>query len=384
MKIALVRKEFDDLRGGAERYGTNLARGLADQGHAVHLFCGRSTVPAHKNITVRPVPYTALLSPLKNLSFSRNSARQIASEPFDIVNGLAQVFPQDVYRVGDPLHAHFLRTVCLNPRKRAMKLLNPRHLALLYIERNIFKPGNYKRIITNSAMSGAHVARYYRVPEQKIVVVRNGVDPGRFHPAANRSSRKGIRENLGIKDHETVLLFAGNDFRRKGLQFAMQVTAELIKQGLSVRLLVAGRGKVAACLRLVKKKGYQDQILFMGHVEKIEALYGAADLFVLPTFYDPFSNVCLEAMACGLPVITTRQNGAAEIIEDRVSGVLVDWPWQIKEMTEAAAALIENRQAGLHRMSEKAVLAAKEYGFEKNIRETLAVYQAVLAEKKGG
>ena len=384
MKIALVRKEFDALRGGAERYGVNLARGLADLGHSVTLFCGRSTVPDHPNVTVRHVPYTTFFSPLKNLSFNRNSARQVAAESFDIVNGLAQIFPQDVYRVGDPLHVHFLRTVSLTPRKRAVKYLNPRHLALLYLERKIFKPGHYNRIITNSAMSKTQVMKYYGVPEQKISVVRNGVDTDRFHPGTKAHLRKSIRENLGIQDRETVLLFAGNDFRRKGLQFAMQLTAELLKRGRHVRLLVAGKGNPRPYLRLIRKNGYQDHILFMGHAEKIETLYGASDLFVLPTFYDPFANVCLEAMACGLPVITTRQNGAAEIIEDRVSGILVDRPWQLAEMTDAAAALIENRGSGLRDMGEKALAVAGKNTLAKNIEQTLAVYKAVLTEKKAG
>jgi len=134
-------------------------------------------------------------------------------------------------------------------------------------------------------------------------------------------------------------------------------------------------------LRLVKKNGYADSILFLGHVEKIESVFCASDMFILPTFYDPFSNVCLEAMACGLPVITTRLNGAAEIIEDKVSGIVVDSPLRIEEMVTAAAAVIENNSLGLKEMSEKAVLAARQNPVEKNISETEKVYREVLQEK---
>jgi len=381
LKVALVRKEFNTLHGGAERYAVNLAKGLADLGHEAHLFCGSCDLKENKNIKIHKVPYIKAYSPLKNLSFNKNSAKLIAENSYDIVNGLAQIFPQDVYRVGDPLHIHWLKTFALNPVKRVLKYLNPRHLALLYIEKNIFKPGNYKRIITNSHMSKAHVAHYYKVPEEKIRVVHNGVDLEKFNPELRAGSRSGIRENLGIKKNEMVLLFAGNDFKRKGLQFAMQCTANLIKKGLKVKLIVAGRGRSGPYQRLVKKNGYEDKIMYMGHAEKIEALYCASDLFILPTFYDPFSNVCLEAMACGLPVITTRLNGAAEIIEDRVSGIVVDSPWQIDEMVTAVAAILENSSSGLKEMSAKALASAKENPVEKNIHETIKVYQEILKEK---
>ncbi len=381
MKIALVRKEFNELHGGAERYAVNLAKGLAGLGHEAHLFCGKCDLAESKNIKIHKVPYSKVYSPLKNLTFNKNSAELISNEKFDIVNGLAQIFPQDIYRVGDPLHIHFLKTFALNPVKRVSKYLNPRHLALLYIEKNIFKPGNYKRIITNSHMSKEHVSHYYHVPKEKIRVVHNGVDLEKFNPETKAGSRNSIRENLGIKKDETALLFAGNDFKRKGLQFAMQCTADLIKKGFKVKLIVAGRGKSAPYQRLVKKNGYENNIMYMGHAEKIEALYCASDLFILPTFYDPFSNVCLEAMACGLPVITTRLNGACEIIEDRLSGIVVDSPWQIDEMVTATAAILENSSSGLKEMSKKALASAIKNPVEKNINETVNVYLEVLKEK---
>jgi UDP-glucose:(heptosyl)LPS alpha-1,3-glucosyltransferase len=230
-------------------------------------------------------------------------------------------------------------------------------------------------------MSKAQVAHYYNVPEEKITVVHNGVDLNKFNPDEKQGIRKSIRKNLGIKNDETVLLFAGNDFRRKGLQFAMQCAANLIKKGLKVKLLIAGRQKAGPYLRLVRKNGYADNILFLGHVEKIESVFCASDMFILPTFYDPFSNVCLEAMACGLPVMTTRLNGAAEIIEDRVSGLLVDSPGHFEEMITAASSVIENNASGLKEMSEKAVLAARQNPVEKNIQETEKVYLEVMKEK---
>jgi UDP-glucose:(heptosyl)LPS alpha-1,3-glucosyltransferase len=230
-------------------------------------------------------------------------------------------------------------------------------------------------------MSKAQVAHYYNVPEEKITVVHNGVDLNKFNPDEKQGLRKSIRKNLGIKNDETALLFAGNDFRRKGLQFAMQCAANLIKKGLKVKLLIAGRQKAGPYLRLVRKNGYADNFLFLGHVEKIESVFCASDMFVLPTFYDPFSNVCLEAMACGLPVMTTRLNGAAEIIEDRVSGILVDSPWDLEEMITAASSVIENNSSGLKEMSEKSVLAARQNPVEKNIQETEKVYMEVMKEK---
>jgi UDP-glucose:(heptosyl)LPS alpha-1,3-glucosyltransferase len=383
MKIALVRKEYNELHGGAERYAVNLARGLADIGHDVHFFCGMWPKKESANIRFHRVPYIKSPSPLKNLTFQRNVRRLIAKDEFDIVNGLAQIFPQDVYRVGDPLHIHWIRIHTPNPGRRILKYLSPRHRVILSIERQIFRAGNYRRIITNSLLSKNQLVYYYGVPQEKVRIVYNGVNLQQFNSGLRQKLRQSVRNKIGLTASEPVLLFVGHDFKRKGLQFAIQSVIGLKDQGHRIKLVVAGRGNRAPFLRIIKLNGLLDDILFLGQTSNIEELYCASDILIHPALYDPFSNVCLEAMACGLPVMTTRLNGASEIIEDGCTGLIVDAPGEVEKMIAGISGLLENGGAGIRLMGESAARAVQECSVEKNIKETLAVYKEILHEKGG-
>ena len=126
-----------------------------------------------------------------------------------------------------------------------------------------------------------------------------------------------------------------------------------------------------------------DDILFLGQTSSIEELYCASDILIHPALYDPFSNVCLEEMARGLPVMTTRLNGASEIIEDGCTGLVVDTPGEVEKMIAGMSGLLENRAAGIRLMGQSAARAVQECSVEKNTKETLAVYKEVLREKGG-
>ncbi|MBN2107459.1 MAG: glycosyltransferase family 4 protein, partial [Deltaproteobacteria bacterium] len=264
MKIALIRKEYDSSRGGAERYAVNLARGLAHTGHDVHIFAGAWENEDSSGITMHRVPFMRRPSPLKNLSFQRNSRRLVAGQTFDIVQGLSQVFPSDVYRMAEPLHAHWLRLHYMNPVKRWLKYLSPRHLTILGIESAIFKPGNYRRIIAISKLCRQQLIHYYGVPENAIKIIYNGVDLQQFSTTDHGRMRRAGRARLSIPEQEPVLLFAGNDFKRKGLQFGLQYALALRGRGHKPWLLVAGRGNQAPYMRMARQKNFAGRLVFLG------------------------------------------------------------------------------------------------------------------------
>jgi UDP-glucose:(heptosyl)LPS alpha-1,3-glucosyltransferase len=166
------------------------------------------------------------------------------------------------------------------------------------------------------------VVRFYGFPGEKIDVVPNGVPVTLFR--RDEETRAKTREALGLKSEDMAVLFAGSGWERKGLRFAIDAVDQ---SGKEIRLLVAGRGD--------QRKFKSGRVQFLGVVEDMPALYGAADVFLLPTIYDPFSNACLEALAAGLPVITTRANGCSEIIETGVHGTVIDDPQKIEAISEA-------------------------------------------------
>lgn len=379
MKIALIRKEYTCSLGGAEQYVVNLSRQLLKIGHEVHVFANTFDEPSHPGITFHKVPMLAFFSPLKNLTFALNTKRLLKKETFDIVNGFSQVYHQDIYRMGDGLHLHYLKTKYPHTLLRCLTYLNPRHLVILLIEKQIFKPQHVRHIIANSTMCKQQAIHHYRVPQERIDVIYNGVDLDRFTPGRRETYRMQVRESLHISDQEIVLLFVSRNYKRKGLDCLIKSLSHLGGKAHTVKVIVVGRGNPKLFKRLAGRLGLLDKIIFVGEETVMEAYYGASDLLVLPTRYDPFSNVCLEALACGLPVITTKSNGAAEIIEDGKNGIIIDDAENTEALANAISLLLSKNRR--EEMATHAAIRAKPYTLEGNAQKTVALYQKVLAKK---
>ena len=377
MKIALIRKEFDPRRGGAERYSVNLARGLAAAGHDVHVFAGAWAGEASPGITLHRVPFVRRPSALKNSSFQNNSRRLVARQSFDIVHGLSQVYPGDVYRMAEPLHAHRLHLRSPGTLSQWLLRLSPRHRTILELERRIFATGAYRRYIAISELCRRQITHYYGVADEAIRVIYNGVDHAFFNAAPHERLRREFRSRHSIAEADTVLLFAGNDFKRKGLIYALECAGALKKSG--VKLCVTGRGSPRAYERAIHKMGLEKSVLFLGSLPDIRPAYHGADLLLHPALDEPFGNVCLEAMACGLPVATTPRTGASEIIEDSVSGIITDVPGDILAMSEKISRAISKK--ALPGMGEMAARAARTYTLERNVQKTLALYHEIQSGK---
>lgn len=382
MKIALVRREFAAERGGAERYAVALARGLVACGHEVHIIAGSADPAACPSATVHRVPFLRKPSALKNVLFQKNVRRFVAQLGCDIVHGLSQIYPQDVYRVGEPLHLHWLITRTPTRLLRLALFFSPRHQVILCIERNIFKEGNYRRIIVNSRLSRLHVMHYYGVPDTKVRLVYNGVDHGLFYPDNTGSLRAAARERFGLAPTDRVLAFVANDFKRKGLACALNVLSGLRRAGYIVRLIVAGRGSKRQVEQIASALHIGPDIIFAGCVAEPQHVYHAADLVILPTLYDPFANVCLEAMACGIPVLTTRCNGASELIEHGMSGFVVERPEDVDTMADILARFFDAPADLRTSIGRRASEVADRYTLERNVERTLRVYDEILREKQ--
>jgi len=380
MKIALIRKEYTLKWGGAESYVVCLARLLAARGHEVHVFANSWDVPADPAIIFHKVPMLSWYSPLKNFTFARNTRRLLAREQFDIVNGFSQVFPQDVYRAGDGLHRFNLEAHSSSLFSRILNRLNPRHRIILFIEKQIFTPDHFTHIIANSKLCKQQILTYYGVPEERVAVIYNGVDLNRFNPGVRNTYRAAMRTRLAADDATRVMLFVSRNFKRKGLRQLIESIALLTAEKERLQLVVLGRGNPRPYQRLASRLGVAGNIRFAGEHSAVEEYYAASDFLILPTLYDPFSNVCLEALACGLPVITTRSNGASELIRDGVNGFVLEDANRPEEMAEKISRLL--RGGICETMGEQAAATARHYTPEENLQQTLALYDTVIAIKK--
>ena len=316
MRIAIIREECSFTKGGAERFAANLCNSLASLGHEVCVLSAKFGDGMNPAIRHVPISVNRLTSGSRTRSFHENAQKALVELKAERVFALSRSFPADAFRVSDPIHRFWMRIRYPNAVVRALQKINPRHRTILKLEDAIFNPSNTGVIVTNSELSKTIIRENHAFPAERIHVVYNGVDLKTFSPSAGTESAVGSN---GVR-----LLFVGQDFKRKGLGPLVRAMAVLKAEGVKCRLRVVGRDKTEPYVRLARELGAEDLITFEGPSGKIQEAYRAADLLVFPSLYDPFANVCLEALACGLPVLTTTTNGSSEVVTDGEDGYVVD------------------------------------------------------------
>jgi UDP-glucose:(heptosyl)LPS alpha-1,3-glucosyltransferase len=244
------------------------------------------------------------------------------------------------------------------PLRTLSHAFNRKHSAILALEQALFSGNGADRVIANSKMVRDEIVRYYGFSPDKIDLVYNGVPLDAFR--CGEEQRAKTRQALGLRPEEIAVLFAGSGWERKGLRFAIEAIERSAK---SLSLLVAGGGE--------QQRFKSARVRFLGVVKDMPALYGAADIFLLPTIYDPFSNACLEALAAGLPVVTTRANGFSEIIQTAVHGTIVDDPRETDAICEALLFWSDNtrREQALPAIRE----LAGQFDISANVERTLEI-----------
>lgn len=370
MKIALVCTKYSLEKGGLERYTVLLSRGLLRAGHEVHVFA--NTWQEEPGIVFHRVPRLRLSSPGKNLSFAYFSKRLLSKYSFDVIHSMERIFYQDIFRASDGINPIQLLQKYSNPLIRKLKSIGPRRIALSYLEHKIFSDKGSRFIMTNSELVKGHIVKYYKVDPGRITVIYNGVDTSKFHPGVRERYRKEIRAACGIKKDDPALLFISNDFKRKNLQSVLE--AVFLLKDKKIRLMVVGNDNVKPHKRWVSKNGLENNVLFLGRKSIIEKYYAASDIFILPTLEDAFANVCLEAMACGVPVITTKTNGASELIVEGEHGYILNTrePKELAERIKALESSTKRRQLG-----ENAANKASFYTMEKHLSKVIELYERV-------
>jgi len=386
MKIAIVIEHFNPKRGGAETYTASLVERLVAEGHEVHLFAGDWTLEP-LGLTMVRVPVKGITGAGRTLSFATEASELVGSGGFDVIHSMARILRLSVFHPhGGVTRASLERSIAstLSPLgrglRRAARWLNTKSDMLLELESIIYAQSPLPRIVAVSKMVAADMRRYYDVPDSKIDVVYNGVDVKRFTPENRRAFRDAVRGELGVGADEVLLLLVAHNYRLKGVEIFMRVLGAMKQRARpKVKGLVVGGGPEDGIYgRLAAKMGVEERITFREAVSDIERYYAAADVYLHPTFYDPMSLVVLEAMASGLPAVTTRYNGATEIMTDGVQGFVVDDPRGVPQITSALDKLLDAARRA--EMGAAARRLAEEYPLEKNFAGILEVYKKAVAE----
>jgi len=369
-RVALVRARYDPS-GGAERFVQGALEQLRAQGAAVTVVARRW--PGHDGTAILVDPFH-VGSLWRDRSFARAVCRELARRRFDLVQSHERIPCCDVYRAGDGVHAQWLaeRARAQGPLARLATRLSPHHRYLLAAERALFSSPRLRAVICNSEMVRGEIAERFGTARDKLVLIRNAVDARRFHPGLRGEMGAAVREQLRVPREANVVLHVGSGFERKGVAGMLAALARARTRPWGV---VVGRDKHAPrYAALAARLGVAERVRFVGSVSDVRPYHAAADSFMLASLYDPQPNSALEAMASGLPVVTTPKCGVAELLAEGESGFVRD----ALDAPGLAEALERLDPETARRLGEAARAAVAPYTPEAMAAEYLALYRRLL------
>ena len=336
MRLGLICRPFS-FHGGVETATAGLLTALRRAGHDVELISTRrqASVPG---LVVRRVPTLRHPSALRLISFAVAARAAAGRHGYDLVQSHERALRQDLYRAGEGCHGAYLEAM-----GRKLAGINPYHRLVLALERRIFRLRAARHVVAISRQGKEEIERRYGTDPQRVTLIYNGVDLERFHPDNRDRHRRQTREALRIPDEAWTVLFVGSGFERKGLGPLLEAFAAVADAGS--RLVVTGKGDVARYQSTAARLGIADRTIWTGPQEEVERFYAAADAVALPARYEPFGNVHLEALASGVPVLSSARAGGSEIVRRGENGWVAAEP-TAGPIAEGLAALRDGPPGG--------------------------------------
>lgn len=372
-RLAIVRQKYRP-DGGAERFVSRALEALEQQDLDLNV------ITREWQGDINPNWHIHLCNPMKFGRISRErgfaeAARALwQKEKFDLVQSHERIPGCDIYRAGDGVHRRWLlqRARLLPEWQRKWLFSNRYHRYVMCAEHAMYSAPELKAVICNAEMIKREIIEAFGVPADKITVIYNAIDNQKFLPA-NEQLRQQLRAQYQIPQQAHCLIFVGSGFERKGLAAAIRAVA-----ATDSYLLVVGKDKAEKRYRsLAQSLGCSDRVRFMGVQKQTLPFYQVADALLLPTLYDPFPNVILEAMSCGLPVITSTTCGGAEFITQGKNG-FVSEALDVSALIDAIRALPQ--QALGSSMGEAARLCILPHTPTHLSRQLVDLYQRLLPE----
>ncbi len=322
MRLAIIRQQYTP-QGGAERFFEGALEALLERNVAITLYT-REWPQTHLQLIEPHICDPAYVGALsRDWGFARAVGRAIGAAKMNLVQSYERVLTCDVYRPSDGVHATWLEER-LKDAPATLKLrvaLSPWHRYTLAMERRLFASPWLRAVLCNSKMVRDDIRARFGLADDRLPVIYTGVDAEAFSPAL-REHREPLRARYRIPKDATTFLLVGSGFRRKGVPAAIKALAEL---PAPAHLIVVGDDRQGdRYKRMAREAGVRERITFAGAQADVSPFYGAADAFVFPTIYDAFPDAAMEAMASGLPVVTSTRSGAAELVDEHAAGFVCD------------------------------------------------------------
>ncbi|QOV87762.1 glycosyltransferase family 4 protein [Humisphaera borealis] len=386
MNIALVILHADPAKGGAETYTVDLAKALADRGHAISMLASTFSDAVDARIERVEIQQTGATRTARYVSFLDNLDRHLETRRYDIVHAMLPVRRCDLYH---PHAGVAIEAVASGHLKHdsAMKQfaakwanrLNRKRQRFATIEKTLLTPAaghSVPVVLCLSDYIQSAVRRHYPLPADRFATLVNAVDLAKFNPAAEVERGRATRQSLGISPDKVVGLIVAQDFARKGLREAILAW----KQAADPRLvlLVVGKDDFAPYAGLAAGAVRPENLVYAGATRDVRPFYATADFFVLPTRHDPCSLVVLEALAMGLPVISTRFNGACQVMTEGTHGRILNDPADVPTLAGAMSEMLDN--AKRHAMRDACLNLRPSLSYETHLDRLCAIYESVPAD----
>ncbi len=374
MKIGLVLEHFDPRRGGLEQWCWQFTQALIARDHQVHViskdFC--------KEAEAMPVCCHRLPQGLPRLGFAQVAEETLRRLDLDIIHDTGAGWFCDVFQPhwGSwsvlTKQKLLLLPRWLRPWKRMFIRWLPRYRDIRQlVQRQYCNDG--RLFLALSERVAQDFQYVHHVQRQHIRVVYNGVNLQRFCPENRERFRAEIRRQFGVDDQTLLVLIVAHNFRLKGVPTLVEAVRRLAQRGVRVHLLVIGGKRRGPPRGLTFTRDAAAVTTFVGPVEDTAPYYAAADVYVHPTLYDTFSLVVLEAMASGLPVVTSQFNGVRELLQPGVEGYLLENPLDPEEIIAKVQLLGDPKIQ--QQMGAAARRLAEQHPFENNVEQILSAYE---------
>ena len=393
MKIAITHTRYS-LVGGVEKYIYSLVERLLDAGHEVHYFCHFWEKDADPRIRFHKIPNPfKQFRYLKVWSFDRWSQWKVNNDEFDIVHGFTKTAQQDIYTDGSgclrDYQEYSIKEGESSEFVQRLKRLSPHQRLVERIEEERFTRGNFRRITTMSIFAQEQICRRYGLAKEEVEVIYNGIDLRNFNPSLTEKHREPMREQLNYTKNDVVALLVGNDYRRKGVVTLMEAMKKIEDQGglpdgRKLQVAIVGKERPARERELYDKAqsmGLSKQFRFFGPHRDIAKWHAMSDLHILPSRFDIFGNVVLEAMAMGVPTIVSAKAGAAEVVKPAETGYIQQDPKDPDELASLILKAVGPGPETLQTLGENARLEAEQYSWERHFSRMLDIYAEVKEAK---
>lgn len=374
MKVAIVRQQYNPF-GGAEKFVNTAIQALRHAGAEPTVICNAwSDLHPSNAADVVQLPITSHWTRQgKSAAFAEQVRDYLAAHAVDLVQTHERIPGFDIFRAGDGLHKTWLnrRSVQASWLRRKLTQWDPYHSYLLDQEKKLLEHPGLKGIICNSEMIRSEILEHYVVDKQKIAIIRNGVDTDYYRPPTD-IERARSRGELGVNRNRTVFTYVGSGFERKGVKQLLHAMTHLS----DAHLFIVGSDKhLRRYQELTRSLRIDEKVTFKGPQKNVRDFYWAADAMVFPTLYDPCPNAVLEAMACGLGVITTPYCGALELLTPGQSATICS-PWNHREIADAMTFFQDAQRAEFAGKLARQAIAP--YTIDRMGQELMTFYKQLI------